>query len=278
MTEISTELHNARSRLSPIQGESLVQLAQNGIHHGFFTRQGGVSQGIYAGLNVGLGSEDDRDAVNQNRALVASWFGNAAGAEHDMALATVHQVHSPDVVHVTDAPDHDTRPKADAMVTATPGLVLGVLTADCGPVLFADGKNRVIGAAHAGWKGALYGVLENTIAAMEALGAERSEIRAVLGPSISGKAYEVGPEFVERFLNVDADYARFFTPSPRDNHAFFDLPSLTLMRLAKAGIRAENLGLCTYGDDQRFFSYRRTTHAQEKDYGRQISAIALAAI
>jgi len=167
------------------------------------------------------------------------------------------------------------RPQVDAMVTATPGLALGVLSADCGPILFADPVHRVIGAAHAGWKGALTGVLENTIDAMIRLGAERSSIIATLGPSISAKAYEVGPEFVERFLAYDPSYEAFFMPSTKPGHAMFDLPSLTVKRLNDAGIIADTLGVCTYGEPQSFYSYRRTTHAKEPDYGRQVSAIYL---
>ncbi|MCO6185471.1 peptidoglycan editing factor PgeF [Rhizobium sp. L1K21] len=237
--------------------------------HGFFTRKGGVSAGIYSGLNVGLGSEDDRQNVAQNRARVAAWFGAAPEK-----LATVHQVHSPDVVTVDDAYDGD-RPKADAMVTATPGVVIGILTADCGPILFLDPEARVAGATHAGWKGALTGVLESTVEAMERLGAKRENIRAVLGPSISVDNYEVGPEFVERFIAQDPTYERFFAPSRRAGHAMFDLPALTLARLADAGVTAEKTGHCTYSDEERFFSYRRTTHRKEPDYGRQISAIML---
>jgi len=186
----------------------------------------------------------------------------------------VHQVHSPDVVVVDERYD-GARPEADALVTGTPGVVLGVLAADCGPILFCDPEARVAGAAHAGWKGALYGVLENTIAAMERLGAKRSNILASLGPSISRRNYEVGPEFVERFLGVDGSYERYFTPSGKPGHAMFDLPGLTTQRLRDAGVTAENLDLCTYPDEERFFSYRRTTHRQEPDYGRQISAIMI---
>jgi len=186
----------------------------------------------------------------------------------------VHQIHSPDVIIVDK--DHDgARPQADAMVTSVPGIILGVLSADCGPILFADPENSVIGAAHAGWKGALAGVLENTVAAMETLGARRENILACLGPSISGTNYEVGPEFVTRFLDQNPAYEVFFTPSSKDGHAMFDLQALTLKRLADAGLRAESLGLCTYAEPEIFFSYRRTTHAGEPDYGRQISAIAI---
>lgn len=252
--------------LRPIQSP---MLAAPGVRHGFFTREGGVSEGLYAGLNVGQGSNDDRDRVAKNRELASRWFG----LDPDR-LATVHQVHSPDVVVVT-ADTAPARPQADAMVTATPDLILGVLSADCGPVLFADVENRVIGAAHAGWKGALTGVLENTIDAMLRLGARRDGIRATLGPSISGRNYEVGPEFVDRFTTHDSSYAAFFTPSPKPGHAFFDLQALTVHRLAAAGVTADSLGLCTYADPDRFFSYRRTTHAGEPDYGRLLSAIAL---
>jgi polyphenol oxidase len=254
----------------PIESDFLNERAATRIRHGFFTRQGGVSEGIYAGLNVGVGSDDDREKVTENRARVAAWFG--LGAEK---LNTVHQIHSPDVIVVDAKSAGGERPKADAMVTTVPGVVLGVLSADCGPVLFADAENGVIGAAHAGWKGALYGVLENTIEAMVTLGADRSKITAVLGPSIGPKSYEVGPEFVENFKTVDPAYAMFFSPSENPGHAMFDLPSLTIKRLTDAGINAANLGLDTYCDPDRFFSYRRTTHAKEPDYGRQISAIAI---
>ena len=253
---------------TPIESP-LLAAAGSHIRHGFFTRQGGVSDGIYAGLNVGVGSADDRDAVAENRRRVAAWFDLSP-----QRLATVHQVHSPDVVTLDGAIQGE-RPRADAMVTATPGIALGVLAADCGPILFADGKAGVIGAAHAGWKGALYGVLENTIDSMIALGAVRENILAVLGPSIGPASYEVGPEFVERFLAVDPAYAEFFTSSAKPGHAMFDLPSLTVMRLKRAGVTAQGLFLDTYPDAGRFYSYRRTTHAGEPDYGRQISAIAI---
>lgn len=254
----------------PIESELLRERAGSRIRHGFFTRTGGVSQGIYAGLNVGIGSDDDRDRVIENRARVAAWFDLPLER-----LATVHQVHSPDVVVVDTQSAASERPKADAMVTNVPGIVLGVLSADCGPILFADAEAGVIGAAHAGWKGALHGVLENTIEAMVSLGANRANITAVLGPSIGPKSYEVGPEFVSNFRSVDPSYDVFFSASTRQDHAMFDLPSLTIRRLTDAGVRAENLDLDTYPDQERFFSYRRTTHAKEPDYGRQISAIAI---
>lgn len=256
-------------RPSPLQSPSFSALADRGIEHGFFTREGGVSEGLYAGLNVGVGSQDVPERIQENRARVAGWFG-----EDPDHLATVYQIHSPDVV-VIDGPVSGDRPKADAQVTATPGVVLGVLTADCGPVLFADPDAGIIGAAHAGWKGALDGVLENTIAAMEQLGARRENIVASLGPSISQRNYEVGPEFHERFMARNEDWARFFAASKREGHYFFDLPNLTVSRLRAAGVKAENLDICTYADEDRFFSYRRTTHRKEPDYGRQISAIML---
>ncbi|MCW0000025.1 peptidoglycan editing factor PgeF [Pararhizobium sp. YC-54] len=253
----------------PVQSPLLSTRTGNTVKHGYFTRAGGVSEGIYRGLNVGLGSNDERSRVEENRARVSAWFG-----AEPHRLATVHQIHSPDAV-IVDGSYNGTRAPADALVTATPGLVIGVLSADCGPVLFADAEAGVVGAAHAGWKGALTGVLESTIEAMISLGARREHIVASLGPSISRRNYEVGSEFIERFLEKDTGYRVFFTPSPRDGHAMFDLPALTLKRLTEAGVTAENLDLCTYADEERFFSYRRTTHRSEPDYGRQISAISI---
>ncbi|BCP54653.1 laccase domain protein [Kaistia sp. 32K] len=244
-----------------------------GIRHGFFTRRGGVSDGIYASLNCGVGSADERGHVLENRARVTADLGVAADR-----LATPYQVHSPDVVVVDAVWATGDGPKADAVVTNRPGIAIGVGTADCGPVLFADGEAGVVGAAHAGWKGAFTGVLEATIAAMEGLGARRDRIVAVLGPTISKSAYEVGPEFRARFVEAEADNAAFFTPSPRADHHQFDLPAFIGMRLRAAGVGSVgDLGLCTYADPERFFSYRRTTHAGEPDYGRLLHAIALAA-
>jgi len=244
--------------------------SHSGIRHAFFTRQGGVSDGIYASLNGGIGSSDEPAKVQENRRRMAA----ALGAKHD-ALISVHQVHSPDAV-IVEGPWRGERPKADAMVTATPGLALGITTADCGPVLFADAEARVIGAAHAGWRGAVTGVLESTIAAMERLGARRATIVAVLGPTISQKAYEVGPDFIKRFAEEAPGHERFFMETERPDHAMFDLPGFIGARLEAAGIGAfTNLGLCTYSDEERFFSYRRTTHRKEPDYGRLISAITL---
>ncbi|MFO7759572.1 MAG: peptidoglycan editing factor PgeF [Roseovarius sp.] len=238
------------------------------LRHGFFTRRGGASSGVFSGLNCGTGSSDQSEIVMINRARVAEAMEVAPEN-----LVSVNQVHSADVVHVT-APLPD-RPRADAMVTATPGLALGVLTADCQPVLFADARARVIGAAHAGWRGALDGVLEATVAAMEDLGAARDDITAVIGPSISQAAYEVGPEFIEDFIAEDPDNARFFA-NGRDGRYQFDLPGFGLHRLRCAGVgQAEWTRHCTYEDAARFYSYRRATHAGEADYGRLVSAIRL---
>ena len=244
-----------------------------GIRHGFFTRQGGVSEGIYASLNCGVGSADERAHVMENRARVTADLGVAADR-----LATPYQVHSPDVVTVDAVWPVGEGPKADAVVTNRPGIAIGVGTADCGPVLFADGAAGVVGAAHAGWKGAFTGVLEATVAAMEALGARRERIVAVLGPTISRSAYEVGPEFRARFLEADAANDAFFTPSGRAEHHQFDLPAFIGMRLRAAGLgTVDDLALCTYADPARFFSYRRTTHAGEPDYGRLLHAITIVA-
>ncbi|WP_439526406.1 peptidoglycan editing factor PgeF [Roseovarius mucosus] len=238
------------------------------LRHGFFTRRGGASSGVFAGLNCGPGSSDQSEIVQINRARVAEAMGVAP--DH---LITVHQVHSADVVTVTGP--MGTRPRADAMVTDVPGVALAVLTADCQPVLFADVANGVIGAAHAGWRGALEGVLEATVVGMEGLGADRRRIRAVIGPSISQAAYEVGPEFIEAFLAEDSDNARFFANGEGGRYQF-DLPGFGLHRLRQSGIgQAEWTRHCTYADPERFYSYRRTTHAGEADYGRLISVIRL---
>ena len=238
------------------------------LQHGFFTRKGGASSGIFAGLNCGAGSSDLAEVVEINRARVAEAMGLPAAH-----LLGVHQVHSADVVTVTDATD--ARPRADALVTATPGIALSILTADCQPVLFADPKAGVIGAAHAGWRGSVDGVLEATLTAMETLGASRSDITAVIGPCISQRAYEVGPEFFDTFTAEDPGYARFFANGTGDR-LLFDLPAFGLHRLRSAGVgHAEWTRHCTYHDPDRFYSYRRTTHAREADYGRLISAIRL---
>ncbi len=246
-------------------------LKLDGIRHGFFTRQGGVSGGIYTSLNIGLGSDDERSSVLENRDRVAGQLG--IGADR---LVSPYQIHSADVITVSAPFAQDADRKADALVTATPGLAIGIATADCGPLLFADTKAGVIGAAHSGWKGAVTGILQNTVAAMEALGATRTNITAVLGPTISQSAYEVGPEFKERFLQEHPDNTRYFKPSERAEHFMFDLPAFITDKLQALGLGAvADLALCTYADEDRFFSYRRTTHRKEPDYGRQISAIAL---
>lgn len=239
------------------------------MRHGYFTRIGGVSDGIYRGLNIGTGSSDDQTLVAENRRRVADWMG--VPADH---LLTAHQIHSPDVV-VAREPFAGPRPKADAIVTDRPGIAIGASTADCGPVLFADAEARVVGAAHAGWKGAFTGVLENTVAAMEGLGARRDRIVAVLGPSIGPDNYEVGPEFVARFVEAEPGNERYFRPSRTVGHSMFDLNQYTVDRLRKAGVTAEGVGRCTYAEEDLFYSYRRTTHRKEADYGRQVSAIVL---
>lgn len=237
----------------------------DGVHHGFFTREGGASTGIFAGLNCGNGSSDQAEVVAMNRARVA----DAMGVE---ALAGVHQIHSADVFMVDDVA---ARPKADALVTATKGVALTILTADCQPVLFADVEAGVIGAAHAGWKGALDGVLEATLEAMDGLGAERGRVRAVIGPSISQRAYEVGQEFLEQFMDEDPVHGRFFI-NGADGKYQFDLTGFGLSRLRAAGVeQAEWTGHCTYSDPARFYSYRRATHLGEADYGRLIASIRL---
>ena len=253
-----------------LQALSLAEL--DGLHHAFFTRAGGVSQGVYATLNGGTGSNDAPDKIAENRARMATILGVTPER-----LLTAYQIHSPDVVVVEEPWTHDTRPRADAIVTKTPRLAIGVSTADCGPLLFADSQAGVIGAAHAGWRGALGGVIEATVAAMEKLGASRARIAAALGPTIRQPNYEVGPEFVARFVAADADNARFFAASPNAGHAMFDLPGYIATRIKRAGVtNFEDLGLCTYAEPDRFYSFRRATHRNEPDYGRHINAIALA--
>lgn len=240
----------------------------DGVHHGFFTRRGGASSGVFEGLNCGSGSSDQADVVRINRARVA----DAMRVAHD-DLVTVHQVHSADVV-IVDAQFQGDRPKADALVTTTPGIALGILTADCLPVLFADPEAGVIGAAHAGWKGAQTGILEATVEAMISLGARAGAIRAAIGPSISQQNYEVGPEFYETFEAEDAESSRFFSGGDGDR-MHFDLPGFALDRLRRVGGQAEWTRHCTYADEDRFYSYRRSVHRREADYGRMISSIRL---
>jgi YfiH family protein len=261
-------MHAPAPRIAPVEAP---QLALPGIAHAFFTRAGGVSTGLYASLNTGIGSKDERALVLENRARAIAHLG----VDPDRH-ATPYQLHGTNVVTIEApwAPGHG--PQADGLVTRTAGIAIGVGAADCGPVLFADPQARVVGAAHAGWKGAFDGILEATVAAMETLGAARERIVAVLGPTISGAAYEVGPEFIQRFFENDRGNARFFRPSKRYGRGYFDLPAFIVSRLERMGLAgAHDVGLCTYGDEARFFSYRRATHRGEPDYGRHLSAIAL---
>lgn len=237
------------------------------FRHGFFTRRGGASSGVFAGLNCGHGSSDQTDVVRINRVRVAGAIGVAAEELH-----TVNQVHSADAVVAPDAPG-GSKIEADALVTNRPGCALGILTADCMPILFADGETCVVGAAHAGWRGALGGVIEATLVAMERLGARHERIVAVIGPSISQPAYEVGPDFLDTFLSEDPDAERFFAVGRRDR-LHFDLPGYGLDRLRCAGVaHAEWIKACTYSDERRFYSFRRSVHRKEADYGRLISVI-----
>lgn len=254
---------------NPLTSPLLESAAGAGIRHGYFTREGGVSHGIYQGLNTGTGSHDDPSKVSENRRRVASWMGVAPES-----LLSLHQVHSPDAIVVRE-PYGLPRPKADGIVTDRSGLAICASSADCGPVLFADPEARVIGAAHAGWKGAFSGVLESTIDAMETLGARRDRILAVLGPSISQQNYEVGFEFVERFMSAGPYNHVYFVPSATPNHAMFDLNRYTVDRLERAGVKAEALNRCTYAEEDLFYSYRRSTHRKEPDYGRHVSSIVL---
>lgn len=240
-----------------------------GVPHGFLGRRGGVSSGIHAGLNVGLGSEDAAEVVAENRRRATEAV--LPGAQ----LVTLFQVHSAEAVVVTQPFEQALRPHADALVTDRPGLALGILTADCAPVLLADREAGVVGAAHAGWKGAIGGVTDSTLAAMEQLGARRERIAAAVGPCIARASYEVNADFVRRFAEADPENERFFTDT-REGHAQFDLEAYVVHRLASAGVRRiEALGLDTYADPERFFSYRRATHRGEPDYGRQIAIIGL---
>jgi YfiH family protein len=250
--------------------ESELLSAIPGLRHAFFTREGGVSDGIYASLNGGLGSRDDPARVAENRRRMAEQLGVAPEC-----LLSVHQTHSPDVVVATGPWKGPARPRADAIVTRTEGLAICATAADCGPILLTDPKARVIGAAHAGWKGALTGIVEATVDAMERLGAERGGIVAAIGPLIRQHSYEVGDEFVGRFIETDADNALFFVPAARERHAMFDLGGFIRMRLENAGVlMIDDSGVDTYSD-QRFFSYRRSVHLKEPDYGRHVHAIAL---
>jgi polyphenol oxidase len=254
----------------PLHAHAIARLP--GIRHAFFTRAGGVSGGVYASLNAGVGSNDDPGHVAENRARMAA----AMGVTPDRLL-TCYQIHSPEVVVAAGPWPADARPRADAIVTAVPGLAIGASTADCGPVLFADAEARVIGAAHAGWRGALGGVTDHTIAAMEKLGAARERVVAALGPMIRQRNYETGADLRDRFIAADPANGRFFRPAERDGHFMFDLAGYVAARLAAAGVgMIEDVDSCTYADEEKFFSYRRMTHRGETDYGRHVNAIVLA--
>ena len=254
---------NAHVAAEPVRDE---RLHLPGVAHAFFTREGGVSQGLYATLNAGVGSGDEADAVAENRRRMRA----ALGVER---MATPYQVHSSIAATAHDA--WSERPRADAAVTNTRGLAVGVVTADCGPVLLADARAGVVAAAHAGWKGALGGVTDAAIERMEALGAHRPDIVAALGPTIGPASYEVDDDFRDRFVADDVQNAAFFQPGKRAGHPMFDLPAYVIRRLERAGVDARWTGHDTYGDEARFFSYRRTTHRGEPDYGRMLSGIAL---
>jgi YfiH family protein len=256
------------SALSPLISPQLTGVSPNGatLQHGFFTRQGGVSQGLYASLNVGLGSDDNQAHVRQNRQLICEHLGG-------QRLISGHQTHSNITAYIgPDAPD---MPRADALVSDQPNIVLGVLSADCVPVLLADLHAGVIGAAHAGWRGAHDNIIASVIDEMEARGATRAAITAVIGPAISQTAYEVGAEFVAHFAKTYSADQDLFRPAARADHAMFDLTGFVGRQLARAGVGAHLLDVCTYAEEARFFSFRRTTHRGEADYGRQLSAICL---
>jgi polyphenol oxidase len=253
----------------PLLAHTLAKLP--GVRHAFFTRAGGVSGGIYASLNAGVGSNDDPGHVAENRARMAATLGVTPER-----LLTCYQIHSPDVVVATRPWGAEAHPRADAVVTKVPGLAIGASTADCGPVLFADAQARVIGAAHSGWRGALGGVTDQTIAAMEKLGAARERIVAAVGPMIRQKNYETGADLRDRFVTADPASRRFFRAGAREGHFMFDLAGYVVARLAAAGVGAiEDVDACTYADDEKFFSYRRMTHRGEADYGRHVNAIVL---
>lgn len=253
--------------LSPLIADTLETVA--GVRHGFFTREGGVSSGLYTSLNCGFGSEDDKVAVAENRARVAAHLG--APKPH---VLTPYQVHSAEAVIVDKAQAMEDLPRADALVTREPGLTIGVLSADCAPVLFADPDKRIVGAAHAGWRGAVSGILEATLARMEELGADRTRIIAAIGPCISQPNYEVGEDFEANLIAIDAANTKFFTRIPGETRPRFDLPGYVAARLRSADVGTLAVSApCTYANESSFFSFRRTTHRSEANYGRQISAI-----
>ncbi len=260
--------------LKPVEAKNLHALP--GIRHGFFTRQGGVSTGIYESLNCGLGSNDDSALVLENRRRIGLHLGGDE-ATFGAGVVTLYQEHGTTAFEVTEAPSRDALPHADAVISKTPGLVIGVLTADCAPVLLSDAEAGVAAAAHAGWRGAIDGIVESAIREMERLGARRERISAAVGPCIGQAAYEVGPDFEAAFLARDPENARYFKLNAESGRPHFDLPGFVMSRLAAAGISdTENLALCTCENESLFFSYRRKTHRGDTDYGRQISAIVVA--
>ncbi len=242
-----------------------------GVRHAFFTREGGVSAGVYGSLNGGVGSKDEPARVQENRARMAARVGVAPER-----LLVPFQIHSADALTVREPWSPEARPRCDGLVTREGSLALGVTGADCGMLLFADARAGVIGACHAGWKGALTGMIEATVAAMEVQGARRADIHIALGPAIGAVSYEVGPEFAARFLEADGDHARYFSPSARPGHSLFDLQGFIAARVERLEVASfEALGIDTYADEARCFSYRRSVHRREPDYGRLVSAIAL---
>lgn len=253
--------------LTPLTADALD--AVNGLRHGFFTRDGGVSEGLYTSLNCGFGSRDDRAAVAENRSRVSAYLG----ATHSQVL-TPYQVHSAKAVVVDRVIAPEDMPQADALVTSVPGLAIGILTADCTPVLFADPQSRVVAAAHAGWRGAVGGILEATLAKMEEIGAQRDRIIVGVGPCIHQKNYEVGDDFEANLISVNADNHQFFQRFPDEPRPYFDLPGYVASMLYTHGVgNVSVVPACTYENESKFFSFRRTTHRDEPDYGRQISAI-----
>jgi purine-nucleoside/S-methyl-5'-thioadenosine phosphorylase / adenosine deaminase len=259
--------------LQPFEARNLAAL--RGIRHGFFTRAGGVSTGLYASLNCGLGSNDDKNLVLENRMRIGQHLGG--NDELGSGVVTLYQEHGTTAFEVSRPPSRDALPHADAVVSVTPGLVIGVLTADCAPILLADPEAGVVAAAHAGWRGAFNGIVDSAVREMERLGARREHISAAVGPCISQSAYEVGPEFEATFLAHDPANSVFFVRKDVDARPHFDLPGFVAKRLSEAGVsNVENLSLCTSENESLFFSYRRKTHRGEADYGRQISAIVVA--
>jgi polyphenol oxidase len=262
----------APTSLKPVEAQNLASLG--GIRHGFFTRNGGVSAGLYDSLNCGWGSNDDQRLVAENRGLIGRYLGG--DEKFGGGVVTLYQEHGTTALHVSVPPSRDALPRADAVISTTRGLVIGVLAADCAPVLLADAEAGIVAAAHSGWRGAINDVLGSVVQAMERLGARRERIAAAIGPCISQPAYEVGPEFEATFLERDPEFSTFFTRENPDSRPHFDLPGFVAMRLGKAGVGSiEDVMLCTCRNESLFFSYRRKTLRGEVDYGRQISAIVV---